>query len=105
MASSEKDLAILGRNARAAFTVANDILEKNDAIISKLPDAGALRSELQRFQLWAINLGLFRQDHSSLDYRLRDNEVIRSFTGELLTSLIEALGESMSSYALSRPKI
>lgn len=54
---------------------------------------------MQRFQLWPINLGLFSQDHSSLDYHLRDNEVVRSFTRGLLTNLIEALKESMCSFS------
>lgn len=99
MASSldEEDLATHGHIAWERFNAACKTLENNDACIS--PDASALRSEMQRYQLWAVNLGLFRQDHSSLDYRLRDNEVVRSFTGELLTNLIETLEESTSSYS------
>lgn len=92
----ETNLATHGRNAWAIFDVAYRTLEKNDATVSEQPDAAALRSEMQRFQLWAINLGLFRTDHNSLDYRLRDNEIVRSFTRELLTNLTEALEESMS---------
>lgn len=96
MASSldEEDLATHGRNAWAQFSIAYKTVENNNATVSEQPDATALRSEMQRFQLWAINLGLFRQDHSSLDYRLRDNDVVRSFTRDLLMSLIEALKES-----------
>ena len=90
----EEDLATYGRNAWTRFNVAYKTLEKNDSTISEQPDAAALRSEMQRFQLWAINLGLLRQDHSSLDYRLRDNEVVRAFTRELLVNLTEALEES-----------
>lgn len=99
MASSldEVDLATQGHVAWATFQVAFETLEKNVSTFSKQPNAAGLRSEMQRFQLWAINLGLLRQDHSSLDYRLRDNEVVKSFTTELLTSLIEALQESRSS--------
>lgn len=41
---------------------------------------------------------MLRQDHGSLDYRLRDNEVVRFFTSELLTNLIGALEGSMPSY-------
>ena len=90
-------LATHGRNAWAKFIDVYETLEKNDSA-SEQVDAAAFRAEMQRFQLWAINLGLYRQDHSSLDYRLRDNEVVRSFTEELLTSLIEALEESTSLY-------
>lgn len=54
-------------------------------------EPAALTSEIQRFQLWATNLGLFYQDYSSFDYRLRDNEIVRSFARELLVKLTEAL--------------
>ena len=96
MASSldGEDLATHGHNALAQFSIAYKTVETNNATVSEQPDATALRLEMQRFQLWAINLGLFRQDHSSLDYRLRDNDVVRSFTRELLMNLIEALKES-----------
>ena len=92
------DLATLGRDAWAKFIEAFQALQKSDSNSSEQLDAAAFRAEMQRFQLWAINLGLYRQDHSSLDYRLRDNEVVRSFTEELLTSSIEALKESTSLY-------
>ena len=95
----EKSLAIHGRDVWANFNVAYETLDNYESTIPEQPDATALRSEMQRFQLWAINLGLFCQDHSSLDYRLRDNEVVRSFTRALLISLIENLEESMSSFS------
>ena len=100
MASSldEEDLATHGRSAWLNFNVAYETLRKNVSTLSEQPDAATFRAEMQRFQLWAINLGLYRQDHSSLDYRLRDNEIVRSFTRELLTSLVEALGASTLSY-------
>ena len=93
----EIDLVTHGCNAWAKFNDVYETLQKSDSA-SEQVDAAAFRAEMQRFQLWAINLGLYRQDHSSLDYRLRDNEVVRSFTEALLTSLIEALEESTSLY-------
>ena len=97
MASSpdEEDLATHGRDAWAKFNLAYETFRKNGSTFSGQPDPAAFRAEMQRFQLWAINLGLYRQDHGSLDYRLRDNEVVRSFTRELIRSLIEALIESI----------
>ena len=94
----ESDLGTLGRNARARFIEAYEALQKSDSTSSEQLDAATFRAEMQRFHLWAINLGLYRQDHGSLDYCLRDNEVVRSFTEELLTSLIEALKEGTSLY-------
>lgn len=107
MASSldQIDLATHGRNAWATFSMACEALENDGPTVSEQPDGAALRSEMQRFRLWAINLGLFCQDHSSLDYRLRDNEIVRSFTRELLLNLTEALRESMSSYLRYGPTI
>ena len=97
----ETDLATYGRDIWANFNVAYETLDKYDSTIPEQPDAVALRSAMQRFQLWAINLGLFRQDYSSLDYRLKDNEVVRSFTRDLLTNLIEALKECMCLFSPS----
>ena len=94
----EIDLATLGRDARARFIEAYQALQKSDPASLQQLDAAAFRAEMQRFQLWAINLGLYRQDHGSLDYRLRDNEVVRSFTEDLFTSLVDSLKESTSLY-------
>jgi hypothetical protein len=44
-----------------------------------------------RFVIWSSNIGLFNPAHSSLDYRLRDNEQIRAFANGLL----EALGNTV----------
>lgn len=94
----EYDLATLGRNVWARFIEACEALQKSDFTSSEQLDAATFRAEMQRFHLWAINLGLYRQDHGSLDYCLRDNEVVRSLTEELLTSLTKALKESTSLY-------
>ena len=99
MASSldDEDLATQGRDAWANFNVAYEELRDSGSNLLEQIDTANFRAEMQRFQLWAINLGLYRQDHGSLDYRLRDNELVRSFTTDLLASLIEALRESTSS--------
>ena len=93
----EKSLGTYGQNALEKFRAAYITLENNESTIPGQPDATMLRQEMQRFQLWAINLGLYRHDHGSLDYRLRDNEVVKSFTRELLINLDESLEESVSS--------
>ena len=93
----QKSLATQGQSALEKFRAAYITLENNGSTISGQPDAAMLRQEMQRFQLWAINLGLYRFDHGSLDYRLRDNEVVKSFTRELLINLDGSLEESVSS--------
>ena len=47
----------------------------------------AINNEYERFDLWAINLGLYQTGHDSLDYRLRDAEAIRTYTERLLLEL------------------
>jgi len=50
-------------------------------------------NEAERFELWAVNLGLFVAGHGSLDYRVREAaslaETIRRFLHELRGSLEE----------------
>ena len=90
----EAELSLLGQDARMRFQVTLKTLDKSSAEVKAQLETAAVQSEYQRFLLWATNLGLFQKNHSSLDYRLRENEVIRSFTISLLTSLIRALKES-----------
>lgn len=50
-------------------------------------------AEADRFELWAINLGLFVSGHGSLDYRIREAEslerTLRRFMSDLNDSLVE----------------
>lgn len=50
-------------------------------------------AEAERFELWAVNLGLFVSGHGSLDYRLREAEkleaTVRRFIEDLNSSLTE----------------
>ncbi|KAI1123794.1 hypothetical protein F5Y10DRAFT_280648 [Nemania abortiva] len=60
-------------------------------------------SEAERFQLWAQNLGLFQDGHTSLDYRVRDADFVRDRFAELLQELAEHIGE-LSSILLGEKK-
>ena len=60
------------------------------------PVEATFKAELQRFQLWAINLGLFQPSHNSLEYRLRQNATVRSLIAALLTDLCLALDDRKS---------
>jgi hypothetical protein len=64
-----------------------------DLYLQQLP-LRKLILEQQRFSLWAKNLGLFQHGHSSLDYRLRDADLIKDFILEILDDLNEYLSES-----------
>ena len=55
--------------------------------------AASFTAEAERFELWAVNLGLFVVGHGSLDYRVREAhrlaQTIRRFLQELMESLAE----------------
>lgn len=55
--------------------------------------AALFAAEAERFELWAVNLGLFVVGHGSLDYRVREADrlaqTIRRFLQELMDSLAE----------------
>lgn len=51
----------------------------------------AWENESQRFELWATNLGLYHQGHSSLDYRFRDAASLYNFASKLLQDLENCL--------------
>ena len=55
--------------------------------------AASFTAEAERFELWAVNLGLFVVGHGSLDYRVREADrlaqTIRRFLQELMDSLAE----------------
>lgn len=55
--------------------------------------AASFAAEAERFELWAVNLGLFVIGHGSLDYRVREADrlaqTIRRFLRELMESLVE----------------
>lgn len=46
-----------------------------------------LESASQRFELWAVNLGLSHEGHSSLDYRFRDAPSLFNLAHKLLRDL------------------
>jgi hypothetical protein len=54
--------------------------------------------EADRFELWAINLGLFAPSHASLDYRVRDAENVKGALERYLTDLVASLEEGNSKY-------
>lgn len=55
--------------------------------------AASFTTEAERFEPWAVNLGLFVVGHGSLDYRVREADrlaqTIRRFLQELMDSLAE----------------
>jgi hypothetical protein len=63
-----------------------------DATHEEWPKA-LFAAEADRFELWAVNMGLFVSGHGSLDYRIREAETLGltllTFISDLGTSLVE----------------
>lgn len=76
----KEPLATIGRRIHHTFKVLEDTNMRDH------PDM-ALENESQRFELWAVNLGLYHHGHSSLDYRFRDAPSVFSFAYKLLQDL------------------
>jgi hypothetical protein len=56
--------------------------------------------EFDRFKIWSGNLGARQKGHASLDWRLRDAEVMTTSIRKLLNMLEEQLGNGMRTCSL-----
>ena len=83
-------LADLGYEALSLFQRVETV--DSDKTPQDWPTA-SFTAEAERFELWAVNLGLFVTGHGSLDYRVREADrlaqTIRRFLQELMDSLVE----------------
>jgi hypothetical protein len=76
------------------FTAFSDLSGAQD--IASHSVGKRLTSEEQRFKLWAHSLGLHKQGHSSLDYRVRDAVAVKSRLAGILAELKEHLDNLVS---------
>lgn len=53
-------------------------------------------AQFDRFELWAVNLGVFVMGHGSLDYRIRDSESMKEAIFQMMKNLNRSLDESKS---------
>jgi hypothetical protein len=65
-------------------------------------EAEKVTNEQDRFNLWAIHLGLHQRGHASLDYRFRDAENLYQYSMKLLDDLLHAL-KSVHDDLFSKP--
>lgn len=92
----DEPLATIGRRIHHTFK-ALEVSDTRDLSVS------SLENESQRFELWAVNLGLYHLGHSSLDYRFRDAPSVFGFAYRLLRDLEKYLIVSKSSVFYNRP--
>lgn len=74
-------LVTIGKKVNNLFTTLDGLIDVDS------DDKHPLTNELQRFQLWAVNLGLYHGGHSSLDYRFRDSPPLFEYAYKLLRDL------------------
>ncbi|TFA98892.1 hypothetical protein CCMA1212_009358 [Trichoderma ghanense] len=60
---------------------------------SKIWPKSLFLAQFDRFELWAVNLGLFVMGHGSLDYRIRDSESMREAILKMVKNLTRSLDE------------
>ena len=80
---------------QAGWGITNDLALVQRLVKDDLGHRSAVTNELQRFELWATNLGLLHTGHSSLDYRLRDSKLVFDYALFLLVDLERAIRQCM----------
>ena len=84
-AGKQESLAQIGDRISKQFTASLGLVRnENDETTLNRPE---LINETQRFELWAVNLGLYHKGHSSLDYRFRDSPPLLKYAYGLLRDL------------------
>lgn len=76
-------------------TLVNALVASDDRLKKPL-DLGALEDEFGRFRVWSGNLGALQKGHSSLDYRLRDSQLLAANALKFLQELNDNLGEALA---------
>lgn len=85
----DQSLAELGFRIDKQFAASRELIpDENDNSVVKRTE---LLNEAQRFELWAVNLGLYHGGHSSLDYRVRDSPPLFKYAHGLLRDLDASL--------------
>ena len=85
---SAETLAAVGHRIHTVFATLeadNQFLTRRDSF------QASLSNESQRYDLWARNVGLYKDGDSSLDYRFRDTPSIYDYTRHLLGKLEQSL--------------
>lgn len=91
-AEQGEQLSALGYRIGVAFKSLEIVLARSDERDTLF---NALQDAKQRFDLWAVNLGLYVPGHSSLEYRLGDAPLVYSYTRQALADLQKYLDISM----------
>lgn len=89
-----ESLAAVGLSTVQRFKRLEEVtqLESSDNQLQEWPKNMFL-AQFDRFELWAVNLGLFVMGHGSLDYRIRDSESMKESMYMMIQNLNRSLDE------------
>jgi hypothetical protein len=80
----EETIAAKARKAVDLFKLLLDIVPRTSG---SDPDAIEFEDQLGRFNIWCTNIGVFAEQHASLDYRLRDSLQATTLMKDLIDGL------------------
>ena len=102
--SSDKSLADIGNRVHNAFKYL--CASCSNEAVDLHPVKQKVVNEYERFDLWAVNIGLYHSGHSSLDYRFRDAPSFADFVRHLLSELFDLVvdGEFRDLFSLDYTK-
>ncbi|KAI9756018.1 MAG: hypothetical protein M4579_004063, partial [Chaenotheca gracillima] len=94
--SDDMSISSLSLSCIQAFDTLCSSLQDPDHVSSGHLSLSSILDEKGRFRVWAGNLGAWQVGHSSLDYRLREADLMRGKVRRLLEDLESALQEAES---------
>lgn len=100
-----ESLAKVGLSTVQRFKLLEEVkpLEPVTNQVQEWPE-NLFRAQFDRFELWAVNLGLFVMGHGSLDYRIRDSESMRESIYMMIQNLNRSLDEGNNAFTDSFTK-
>lgn len=93
-----ESLADVGLVAVQRFKLLEEV-KPLDSVATQMQEwpTNLFRAQFDRFELWAVNLGLFVMGHGSLDYRIRDSESMRESIYKMIQNLNRSLDDGKTS--------
>ena len=91
----ESTASFTTRDCIEAFSLLHGKLVESGSPFNVQMPLGGLEDEIGRFRIWAGNMGALQRGHSSLDYRLRDADLLHENILKLLKELKGTLSEGL----------
>ena len=92
--SEPTSLRKIGQETAKSFSVLTNELSRTTSRFKGQLSPARCALQGERLTLWATTLGLFHAGHASLDYRLRDADIVRCYVIDVLQELNAYLSDS-----------